>query len=549
MRRSAWRVIVLVVLAALAHSLRAAAWDDGIAPSTQGAESVPAWRAARRVAILPIRGEIDAVTLASLTRRLSEAESSGADLVVLELDTPGGDLKSTLDICASIRATPLRVVAWVHPQAFSAGAIIALATDAIVVAPAGVFGDAAPITALPGVGLQPLPDTERAKIEAPLLSEVVESARRVGRDERLVQRFVRLGEPLWLVEDTSSGGRTIVDERELSQLGLHADDPSSGALEGPPPSAWFQTFGSAPLRGEPRPSITAPAADATWHVVARVAEPGTLLTVREREAVALGLAEGTVASDAELSQWTGGGAIERLDERWSEGMVRWITSWPVRLVLVAALLICFVGELLTPGVGAFGAGALACLAVLVGAPALVGLSEWWAATMVLVGLGLVAFELLLVPGTTWVGLGGAVCFGLGMIGVFTGGDLSSPQGRAQLPGAAAVVLGGIALAALGLWVLRRTLSSSSLVQHGVLTAVADGAMDGAPRATPHTRALSLGEEGIAETTLRPAGQARFGERVADVVAVGALVTAGTSVRIVRIDGITTEVEPTGHSPR
>ncbi len=539
---------MLMVLLAVAHAAPAAGQDTGRGAIAQSAGAVPAWRAARRIAVLPIQGEIDAVTLASLTRRLAEAESSGVDLVVLELDTPGGDLKSTLDICSAIRASPLRIVAWVHPQAFSAGAIIALATDAIVVAPAGVFGDAAPIAALPGVGLQPLPDTERAKIEAPLLSEVVESARRVGRDERLVQRFVRLGDPLWLVEDAASGERTIVDKGELSKLGLSTDDRASGALEGPSPSAWFQTFGSAPLRGEPRPGITAAATGAAWHVVARVADEGTLLTVREREAVALGLAEGTVASDAELSTWTGGGTIERLDERWSEDMVRWITSWPVRLVLVAALLICFVGELLTPGVGAFGAGAVACLAVLVGAPALIGLSEWWAATMVLVGLGLVACELLLVPGTTWLGLGGAVCFGLGMIGVFTGGDLSSPAGRAQLPGAAAVVLGGIALAALGLWALRRTLSSSSLVQQGVLTAVADGAFDASPRVTPHTRELALGEVGVAETTLRPAGQARFGERLADVVAVGALVAAGTSVRIVRIDGITTEVEPTERSP-
>ena len=521
------------------------------APATQVAQesndrdpgSIPAWRAAQRVVVISVHGEIDEVTRASVLRRLESAAASGADMAVLELDTPGGDLKSTLDICAAIRASSIRTIAWVHPQAFSAGAIIALATDAIVVSPAGVFGDAAPIAALPGVGLQPLPETERAKIEAPVVSEVVESARRVGRDERLVERFVRLGDPFWLVERPSDGMRMIVDRQELGALRLAEDNAGTGRLEGDAPQPWFQPFGRKSLRASPRERVVAGTGELGWVVVARVAEEGTLLTVREREAVALGLAEGSVANDVELSRWTGGATISRLDERWSESLVRWLTGWPVRLVLVAALLICFIGELLTPGVGAFGAAATCCLVILVGSPALIGMSEWWATTLVLVGLGLVAMELLLVPGSTWVGLAGALCFCLGMVGVFTGGDLGTPEGRAQLPGAAAVVLGGIALAAVGIWGLRRAVWSSSFMMAGVLTAMADEQVDAGIAHTVHSRPLTVGESGVAETALRPSGQARFGQRLADVVALGAMVDAGTPVKIIRIDGITTEVEP------
>ncbi|NBQ14576.1 MAG: hypothetical protein EBU31_08210, partial [Proteobacteria bacterium] len=56
------------------------------------AVAVPAWRQASRVAIVTVHGEIDAVTRASTERRIAAAASNGAGAVVLELDTPGGDM-------------------------------------------------------------------------------------------------------------------------------------------------------------------------------------------------------------------------------------------------------------------------------------------------------------------------------------------------------------------------------------------------------------------------------------------------------------------------
>ena len=62
------------------------------------------------------------------------------------------------------------------------------------------MGDAAPITSL-----GPIPATERAKIESPLLTEVIDEARRHHYDERLVQAFVSVGIELWLLRDGSTG--------------------------------------------------------------------------------------------------------------------------------------------------------------------------------------------------------------------------------------------------------------------------------------------------------------------------------------------------------
>ena len=118
-------------------------------PTSPGPAVVPAARQAAIVAIIPIRGPIDAITTASVRQRLDHASQRGADAVVLELDTPGGELMATLELTNLVRTVaPPNTVAWIHPHAFSAGTIIALSAREIVTSPHATFGDAAPVTAL-----------------------------------------------------------------------------------------------------------------------------------------------------------------------------------------------------------------------------------------------------------------------------------------------------------------------------------------------------------------------------------------------------------------
>ncbi|MCP4793400.1 MAG: hypothetical protein GY882_08745, partial [Actinomycetia bacterium] len=141
----------------------------------------------------------------------------------------GGDLLATYDILELIRTqAPANTVAWIRPKAFSAGTIIALSTREIITTPSGVFGDAAPIQGLPVVGLRQLPAAERAKIEAPLLSEVVYDARRQGWDEKLVQSFVAVDVELWLIRNTRTGDRLFVDAPEYERI--FGEAPTSTGL-------------------------------------------------------------------------------------------------------------------------------------------------------------------------------------------------------------------------------------------------------------------------------------------------------------------------------
>ncbi len=183
--------------------------------------AVPASRQAKNIAVITIKGPISSLTFKSLERRLQLAKRAGADAAVIELDTPGGELGAALDITSLLKRsdTPIpNTVAWVHPNAFSAGSVIALACREIVVSEAANFGDALVIATNMDGTLKNLKDAERQKLTAPLLSDVVDSARQRGYDEYLVQGFVTLGVKLWQVEHTLTGQRLFVNEREYELL-------------------------------------------------------------------------------------------------------------------------------------------------------------------------------------------------------------------------------------------------------------------------------------------------------------------------------------------
>ena len=204
----------------------AGAQTDAPAP-----RSVPASRSADRVAILTIEGAIDAWTARSIERRIKAAEEGGYDALVIDLDTPGGEVNAVLRITNAIKGSSIQnSVAWVNPQAYSGGAIIAIACREIVVSDPASMGDAFPVTMAFNnnrPGLRGLTPDERTKILPVLMSDVTDSARRNGYDEFLVQAMVIDGIELWLVEDTSTGQTYSINQREYRAL--FGVDPARGS--------------------------------------------------------------------------------------------------------------------------------------------------------------------------------------------------------------------------------------------------------------------------------------------------------------------------------
>mgnify|MGYP003339955299 CR=1 FL=1 len=63
-----------------------------------------------------------------------------------------------------------------------------------------------------------------------------------------------------------------------------------------------------------------------------------------------------------------------LEPRWSESLARVLTSWWMRALLVIALLACFAGEMMAPGLGWFSIAGLGAAALLFAGPLLAGLA-------------------------------------------------------------------------------------------------------------------------------------------------------------------------------
>src|SRR3954462_2208169 len=80
-----------------------------------------------------------------VARSLREAEADGAVAAILDMDTPGGRIDAAERIADAVRGAHIPVYAYVNPRAYSAGALIAIASNGIYMRPGAVIGAATPV--------------------------------------------------------------------------------------------------------------------------------------------------------------------------------------------------------------------------------------------------------------------------------------------------------------------------------------------------------------------------------------------------------------------
>ncbi len=99
--------------------------------------------------ILLIADDPVAPAMAEYIRRgLNTAEQRGFDLVVIQLNTPGGTIDAMNEIVQDLLASPVPVAVWVAPQgamAGSAGTLVTLAGHVSAMAPGATIGAASPV--------------------------------------------------------------------------------------------------------------------------------------------------------------------------------------------------------------------------------------------------------------------------------------------------------------------------------------------------------------------------------------------------------------------
>ncbi len=454
-------------------SILAIAGGAEVAPAANAeAETMSAPVVQKRVVIIPVRDEIASPVLYILRRGLKEAIEQKADVVVLDMKTPGGALDVTFDIMEALAKFPGETVTFVNNEAMSAGAFISAMTGEIWFAPDGIIGAAAPVSSTG----QDVDATMKLKITSYLKARLRSISEGKGYRGQVIS--------------------AMVDADYELKIGDTVLKPKGELL-----------------------SLTASEAGKTY------GEPAQAL-----------LAAGTAKSiDALLTKKFGasGFSVKRLEITWSERLA--VVLNKISPVLLGLGMLALFIEFKTPGFGIFGITGIVCLSVVFIGSYVAGFSGHEPILVFGVGLLLLVAELFFFPGVAVVAIAGLMLM-LGslvwaMADLWPGVPLTVAwSGDAFLTPLQNLGFGLLLAVALGL-ALARYLPSGWMWDKLVVGSVVGGAAQvagGAPEAAEGLAAL-IGQAGVAATALRPGGQVEVaGRRYEATVAVGS-VNAGEAI--------------------
>jgi len=466
-----------------------------------------------KAAVITCKGMIDDGLFKSIKRRTQIALDGGANYLIYEIGTYGGLVESADDISKYLIleiGKKAHTAAYITSEAISAGALISVSCQDIIMRENTTIGDCAPIV-LGGK----LEGVEREKAESFVRAAFMRAAEANGYPAVLLKAMVSMQTEVYRVKNSESGGYEFFESDQLPT------DPNKYEL-------------------------------AKKELVVRNDE---LLTLTASKAHEYGIARAQVKDLAGALEFLAkrdgvifvGGPME-LPTSWSEEMVRWLNSPAVMAVLVMLALLGVYVEFNTPGVGLPGLAAVVCFAIIIGSKYLVGLANWVEVALFVVGILLLVVEIFVLPGFGVAGVLGIIAMLAGTFGML----VRNPPNRLPWPqsdldwrlftyNVLGLLVGFVGFIVL-VWLLgRRYLPKLQFLNGLILVPTAakqGGGVQVSMTTLPESKAkgVSAGDIGETVSTLRPAGKARFGDAIVDVVAEGAFLEKGAKVRIIEIHG-------------
>ena len=462
-----------------------------------------------------IDGPIQPSLVDAVRRKVTVCRAKGAQMVIFEMNTPGGDGLSMREIARLVSADlpDAESVVFVNPDAYSAGAVISLACDRIVMGPASKIGAATPIMIGRTGELMEMPPAERAKFESAARAEARSLAELNGHNIALAEAMITMGIEVWMIRNAQTGQLQLVDP-DKSDWRRSVTNPPSG--DGDPQSAW--TY----LR-------TLDAID-------------SVVVLTGSEAYALGLADAAVADRDELLSFLG---VEvepiMLTDTWSEKLASFLTSPAVAGLLMMVGILGVYLEVRTPGFGVPGIVGGLCLALAFGSRYLTGMAQWWEIGLIVLGVILLILEFTVIPGFGVAGISGLACLVVGLLAVII---LNAPN-ELPLPktpldwglftdGLMSLAI-GLILSIVGAGILTKYMPKIPFANKLIL-ADAPAFDDIAAPEHDAVRKVAVGDFGVIEATCRPVGKARIHDALVDVVTEGEHIDVGTGVRVLKMLG-------------
>ena len=502
MRNPLW-IIAIALLCLLVFQTAGLATE----PNNTGADSPSA-----KAAIVICKGMIDDGLYKSIRRRTQIALDDGADYLIYEISTYGGLLKSGDDISKYFIlevGKKAHTAAYITTEAISAGAMISVSCQDIIMLENTTIGDCAPI-ALGGK----LEGVEREKTESFTRAAFDRAAEANGYPQALLRAMVTMQIEVYRVKNTRTGKYEFFESVQLPK------DANSYDLD------------NKKLIVKKDELYTPTASEAFEYDIARA-------VVKDRR--------GVLGFLGERDGVTFAGAPMVLKTNWSEEMVRWLNSPAVMGVLVMLALLGVYIEFNTPGVGLPGLAAVICFAIIIGSKYLVGLANWVEVALFVVGVLLLAVEIFVLPGFGIAGFLGIICILAGLFGMLIKNppdELPWPQTQFDWQlftnGVLGLSIGFVGFAVLA-WLLTRHLPKLQFLSGLMLAPAAakQGDEFEVSMTTPpesETEAVNIGDVGEVVSTLRPTGKVKFGDCIVDCAAEAEFLDKGTKVEIIEIHG-------------
>ncbi len=464
------------------------------------------------VYVINIRNEIGNGLRVYIDNGIKRASEAEADTIIFDVNTPGGAVPAAQDIIDAIQRTEIPTIAYVNTDAISAGAMISLSCDQIVMRHGGAIGDSAPVS-IQGEELgEKMVSYIRGKIRA--------TAERSGRNPDIAAAMV--DKRLYLVRLMDGEIITLREEEYIER----------------------KDFGEE------------------MSIIAAGGPEGELLTLTTEEALEYNLADGEadtvedllgmyqiVEVDGERKVLTTEGIAQKQMEfgydnvkvikslkgapqetvliTLADRFVFFVTSPLISGTLLALGSLGLFVEIRTPGFGIPGIAGLICLGLFFWGHRLLNISADYAALAFILGVALLLIELFVIPGFGVAGIAGIILMVGSVFFVFR----NAYKFETAVFGLSFAIILAFALAIALSYVLPKTRTWNHLVLSTVMDS--DVGFHSAPREDFQGY---VGKTGIALTPLRPAGTVRVDDKRLDVVTAGDFIVRDTPVKIINVEG-------------
>ncbi len=297
-----------------------------------------------QVYVLEVKGTIDMGLAYFFERQIPQLNQAGGDAIILDIDTFGGRVDAATMMKNALLNSEIQTIAFINTKAISAGSLISLACDTIVMRSGATMGAT---TVVDG-------QSQKAgeKAQSYMREEMASTAESKGRNPDIAMAMV----------DESLDIDTLVFE--------DGDTLFIGDIEG--------------------------------------ASAGKLLTLRTSTALKYGMADYQMDSMDDVLDHFGFSAsdVAEIEPTWSEAIVRFLTDPIVSSLLMTLGFLGLIFEIQSPGWGIPGSVGLLALFLFFSTSFIADLASMMEVMLLIGGIVLLGLEAFVVPGFGIVGIAG-----------------------------------------------------------------------------------------------------------------------------------------------